>query len=155
MHLILRYFIKKRDRLRLGAQHDLLRSIRNSCFLLVVIFILHSAFMVHYEGLSIEDAVWLTFTTATTVGYGDISASTTQGRIATVFLIYLGGIFILAKVVGDYFDYRFAVREQKTKGHWSWDMNQHIVILNTLFADFFSDINARQYAMTNHNSDQR
>jgi len=131
MHLILRYFIKKRDRLRLGAQHDLLRSIRNSCLLLVGIFILHIGFMLHYEGLSVGDALWLTFTTATTVGYGDISASTTQGRIATVLLIYLGGIFILAKVVGDYFDYRFAVREQKTKGHWSWDMNQHIVILNT------------------------
>ncbi len=131
MHSIFRYFLKKRDRLTHGAQHDLMCSIRNSCALLTFIFILHIGLMVHYEGLSIGDATWLTFTTATTVGYGDISAGTTQGRIATVFLIYLGGIFILAKVVGDYFDYRFAVREQKTKGHWSWDMNQHIVILNT------------------------
>jgi voltage-gated potassium channel len=85
----------------------------------------------HYEGLSLGDAVWLTFTTATTVGYGDISASTTQGRVATIFLIYLVGIFILAKVVGDYFDYRLAVRDKKTKGYWSWDMQHHIVILNS------------------------
>jgi len=131
MHSILRYFIKKRDRLKQSVQHDLIRSIKNSCFLLMLIFILHIGFMMHYEDLSMGDAAWLTLTTATTVGYGDISASTTQGRIATIFLIYLGGIFILAKVVGDYFDYRFAVREQKTKGHWSWNMNQHIVILNT------------------------
>ena len=131
MHSILRYFIKKRNQLKHGAQHELIQSIRKSCFLLTVIFILHIGFMVHYEGLSMGDAAWLTLTTATTVGYGDMSAGTTQGRIATVLLIYLGGIFILAKVVGDYFDYRFAVREQKTKGHWSWDMNQHIVILNT------------------------
>ncbi len=87
--------------------------------------------MVHYEDLSLGDAIWLTLTTATTVGYGDISASTTEGRTATILLIYLGGIFILAKVVGDYFDYRLAVRDKKTKGHWSWDMKHHIVILNS------------------------
>lgn len=85
----------------------------------------------HYEGLSLGDATWLTFTTATTVGYGDISAASTQGRLATIFLIYLGGIFILAKVVGDYFDYRLGVRDKKTKGYWRWNMNDHIVILNT------------------------
>jgi len=94
-------------------------------------FILHTGFMVHYENLSLGDAIWLTLTTATTVGYGDLSASTFEGRTATIFLIYLGGIFILAKVVGDYFDYRLAVRDKKTKGHWSWDMKQHIVILNS------------------------
>jgi voltage-gated potassium channel len=87
--------------------------------------------MMHYEGLSLGDATWLTFTTATTVGYGDISANTTQGRLATIILIYLGGIFILAKVVGDYFDYRLAVRDRKTKGYWRWDMKRHIIILNS------------------------
>lgn len=85
----------------------------------------------HYEGLSLGDSIWLTFTTATTVGYGDISAATTQGRLATIFLLYLGGIFILAKVVGDYFDYRLEIRDKKTKGLWSWDMHNHLVILNT------------------------
>ena len=87
--------------------------------------------MMHYEGLSLGDATWLTFTTATTVGYGDISATSTEGRLATILLLYLGGIFILAKVVGDYFDYRLEIRDKKNKGLWSWEMNNHIVILNT------------------------
>ncbi|NOR51731.1 MAG: hypothetical protein GQ470_03845 [Gammaproteobacteria bacterium] len=102
-----------------------------STLLLTVLFVLHSVLMMHYENLSLGDAIWLTITTATTVGYGDISAATTQGRLATIFLIYFGAIFILAKVVGDYFDYRLEVRNKKTNGYWSWDMNDHIVILNT------------------------
>jgi voltage-gated potassium channel len=87
--------------------------------------------MMRFEGLDLSDAIWLTLTTATTVGYGDLSATTNQGRLATVVLIYFGGIFILAKVVGDYFDYRLEVRDKKIKGHWSWEMKNHIVILNT------------------------
>jgi len=130
MHFIVRYF-KNRNRLKIRVQHNLIHSIVNSILLLSVVFALHIGLMMFYEGLSFGDATWLTFTTATTVGYGDISASTTQGRFATVFLIYLMGIFILAKVVGDYFDYRLMVRDKKTKGHWSWNMQNHIVILNS------------------------
>ncbi|PCI66880.1 MAG: hypothetical protein COB26_10500 [Piscirickettsiaceae bacterium] len=131
MYSILRYFARRQSRLKHSVQHNLFHSILKSCVLLTLIFILHTGLMVHYEGLSMGDAIWLTLTTATTVGYGDISASTTAGRTATIILIYLGGIFILAKVVGDYFDYRLAVRDKKTKGHWSWEMNNHIVILNS------------------------
>lgn len=131
MHSILRFFARKRGRLKHSVQHNLIHSILKSGLLLTVVFVLHIGLMMYYEDLSLGDATWLTLTTATTVGYGDISATTTPGRFATIFLIYLGGIFILAKVVGDYFDYRLAVRDKKTKGHWSWDMNDHIVILNT------------------------
>ncbi|HEB56726.1 MAG TPA: hypothetical protein ENI98_10595 [Gammaproteobacteria bacterium] len=131
MHFILRYLLRKRGHLKYKAQHNLVHSIIKSSLLLAVIFALHIALMVHYEGLSLGDATWLTFTTATTVGYGDLSASTTQGRIATILLLYLAGIFILAKVAGDYFDYRLEVRDKKNKGQWSWRMNDHIVILNT------------------------
>ena len=130
MHFILRYFVR-RDRLTGSAQHNLIHSIIKSCFLLTALFALHIGFMMYYEGLDLGDATWLTFTTATTVGYGDISAATPQGRLATILLLYLGGIFILAKVAGDYFDYRLDVRDKKTRGQWGWHMNDHIVILNT------------------------
>ncbi|MCK4708071.1 MAG: potassium channel protein [Gammaproteobacteria bacterium] len=99
--------------------------------MLAVLFTLHIGFMMYYEGLGLGDSIWLTFTTATTVGYGDISASTTEGRLATILLLYLGGIFILARVAGEYFDFRLEVRDKKSKGLWSWDMQNHIVILNT------------------------
>ncbi len=135
MHPILQFFTKKRSKLkysaRRGVQHNLRHSIVNTGLLLTLVFALHIGFMMYYERLSLGDAIWLTFTTATTVGYGDLSASTTQGRIATILLIYLVGIFILAKVVGDYFDYRYSIRDKKIKGHWNWQMKQHIVILNS------------------------
>jgi len=135
MHPILQFFAKQRGKLKHhanhSAQHNLKHSMQNTGLLLMLVFTLHIGFMMYYERLGLGDAIWLTFTTATTVGYGDLSASTMQGRIATILLIYLVGIFILAKVVGDYFDYRYSVREKKIKGHWSWGMKQHIVILNS------------------------
>lgn len=131
MHPILSYFTKRRFRLELNLTNNIALSIFKSSLLLVVLFSLHIGFMMSYESLGLGDAIWLTLTTATTVGYGDISATTTEGRLATIFLIYLGGIFILARVVGDYFDYRLEVRNKKLKGYWKWHMKNHIVILNT------------------------
>lgn len=129
MHTLLSFFLRRR--LKQNVHYNLVNAIIKSSLLLAVLFALHIAFMMHYENLSFGDATWLTFTTATTVGYGDISASSTQGRLATILLLYLGGIFILARVVGDYFDFRMEMRDKKTQGLWSWKMQNHIVILNT------------------------
>lgn len=130
-YYFLRFFNKKRKRLKNSSHRNLVHTITNSCLILSVLFAVHITCMVHYEGLSVGDATWLTFTTATTVGYGDMSAASTEGRLATILLLYLGGIFIFAKVVGDYFDYRLELRDKKHKGLWNWNMNNHIVILNT------------------------
>ena len=59
---------------------------------LTAIVCLHVVAMNQLEGLALHDALWLTLTTATTVGYGDLSPSTLWGRLATVILIYGGGI---------------------------------------------------------------
>lgn len=131
MYPILSFFTRNRSRLKHRVRYNLFHTIVKSTLLLTVLFLLHIGLMMHYEGLSLGDAAWLTFTTATTVGYGDIFAATTQGRLATVLLLYFGGIYILAKVAGDYFDYRHEVRDKKIKGLWSWNMHDHIVILNT------------------------
>ncbi len=131
MQPLLKLFSRKRKRIKHTAHYNLIHAIIKSCLILSVLFSLHIICMMHYEGLGLEDSTWLTFTTATTVGYGDISAASTEGRLATILLLYLGGIFILAKVVGDYFDYRLEIREKKHKGLWSWSMHNHIVILNT------------------------
>jgi len=131
MSPIFRYLTKKRVKLKHISTQNIAQSIIKSSLILSILFGLHIGFMMAFEGLSFGDSIWLTLTTATTVGYGDMSAATTEGRIATVLLIYVGGIFILARVVGDYFDYRLEVRDKKIKGQWRWDMNNHIVILNT------------------------
>ena len=93
--------------------------------------ILHILAMLFFESLSLSDSVWLTLTTVTTVGYGDLSAQTDMGRLSTVIFLYFGGIFILAKIAGDYFDFRLERRERMLKGQWNWNMQDHILIINT------------------------
>jgi len=91
----------------------------------------HIAAMISFEGMSFGDAVWITFTTATTVGYGDLSAATAAGRTATVLLMYLVGVWVFVELIGLFMERREFVVESKRKGFWSWEMNEHIVIINT------------------------
>ncbi|MDD9900903.1 MAG: potassium channel family protein [Alphaproteobacteria bacterium] len=98
--------------------------------LLAGLLVLHAAAMVHLEGLSWGDAIWLTLTTVTTVGYGDLAAATHMGRAASVILMYGAGIAVLAQAAALYFEYRQDKRERILNGNWSWDMEDHIVFLN-------------------------
>jgi voltage-gated potassium channel len=96
--------------------------------LFLILMALHVLAMMLFEGLSLGDATWLTITTATTVGYGDISASTTAGRLATGLLMYLGGIFILAQLAGLVFEATAEKREQRVYGKLPISAKGHIVI---------------------------
>lgn len=98
---------------------------------LCVILCLHIYAMIYFEGLTLGDSIWLTFTSATTVGYGDLSAKTFEGRIATIILLYIGGIAIFAQVFTKYFDHYQDVKKRMLKGDWSWQMENHIVFLNS------------------------
>ena len=104
--------------------------LRGAVFLFALVA-LHVLAMYAFEGIAFGDGLWLTATTITTVGYGDISATTPWGRTATVVLLYFGGIFVLGKVAGDYFDYRAEKRFRKIRGEWYWNMNGHILIINS------------------------
>ena len=115
---------------KLLVQRRLGESLVRTASYLFGIFALHTAAMIAFEGLTLGDAVWLTLTTVTTVGYGDISAATLPGRTATALLLYTGGIFVLAKLAGDYFEYRTERRERMSRGEWEWDMENHILIIN-------------------------
>ena len=92
---------------------------------------IHVIAMRVFEGLSWGDAAWLTMTTMTTVGYGDMSATSPLGRLSTVLMMYMIGIFLLAQIAGELIDYRIYQREKMRKGLWSWEMKNHIVIINT------------------------
>lgn len=95
------------------------------------LFGIHVAAMMFAEGFDFGDALWLTVTTATTVGYGDISASTPLGRWATVTCMYVFGIFLLAQAASDAFDYRALLRERRRRGEFQWrNMNDHLLIVN-------------------------
>ncbi|MCH2547162.1 MAG: potassium channel family protein [Alphaproteobacteria bacterium] len=125
-----KFMLEERKRLRLHNHANLRGQLIYLTLVLLAIIALHSVAMVLLEGLSISDAVWLTFTTATTVGYGDFSASTVYGRLTTIILLYIGGIGILAQVVALYFEYRQNIRDKMLRGQWSWNMKDHIVFLN-------------------------
>lgn len=95
---------------------------------LLLLMCMHTVAMVVLEGLGWGDAAWLTITTATTVGYGDISASTTAGRWATAILMYAGGIFVLAQLAGLVFEAAQAASDQRLNGKIQLKSKQHIVI---------------------------
>lgn len=109
-------------------------SLRSQLYRLSVILFgvlcLHALAMMALEGMGWLDAIWLTLTSATTVGYGDLSAETPWGRVTTMVLLYGVGIAILAQVAAMYFEYRQETRNRMLKGDWSWSMENHIVFLN-------------------------
>jgi voltage-gated potassium channel len=106
------------------------RKLVDAGVLLVVVMLLHILAMMGFESLSFVDAFWLTFTTITTVGYGDLSAATPEGRLVTVVLMYSLGIFLLANLAGYWVDYRAERRDRMLRGRWSWNMKDHILVLN-------------------------
>lgn len=105
--------------------------LRQSLIWLLGLSCVHVLAMVLLEGLSVNDALWLTITTLTTVGYGDLSAATPAGRIATFLLLYIAGIALLAQLASDYIDYRLQRKEDMIKGRWRWNMKDHILIINS------------------------
>lgn len=98
---------------------------------LLVLSGLHVVAMMVFEGLGFGDALWLTLTTLTTVGYGDFSAATTAGRAATTLLLYFAGITLLAQLASDYIDYRLKQKEYMIQGLWRWQMKDHVLIINS------------------------
>ncbi|HEX6141407.1 MAG TPA: potassium channel family protein [Geminicoccaceae bacterium] len=112
-------------------QVDMRQTLIRTALWLVVVFAVHSWAMVAFEGMALGDSIWLTLTTVLTVGYGDYAAATLPGRIATVMLIYVGGVFVLFNLAGDYFEYRTESRLAMAKGRWRWNMEDHVLVLNS------------------------
>ncbi|MFT6221621.1 MAG: voltage-gated potassium channel [Candidatus Endobugula sp.] len=105
--------------------------IQRFCVLGLILFS-HTVIIQYVEPINFTDALWLTFTSITTVGYGDYSASTLVGRATTILLIYVCGIWLLAQLAGDFIDYRANKRERMIKGLWRWtNMSNYILIINT------------------------
>lgn len=110
---------------------NILRALLRTLSVLLFFIALHTVAMVSLEGMPVWSAIWLTFTTLTTVGYGDLSASTPLGQLATIVLMYSCGITLMTFLISDYVDYRIARRERIRTGHWDWNMAEHILIINS------------------------
>jgi voltage-gated potassium channel len=82
--------------------------------------------------LTLWDCFWLSFTTITTVGYGDYSASTVGGRMATMILLYGVGLASFPYVVTQIVD--TTVERHNDRRYGSIDcrdlVQEHIIIVN-------------------------
>ncbi|MBV1874802.1 MAG: hypothetical protein KUG80_08465 [Gammaproteobacteria bacterium] len=128
--------IRRRNWFSEQSDHNVKRRLKRLMLLLLSLCGFHASLMVFLEGFSLQQAIWLTVTTVTTVGYGDLSPQTPYGQFATVVLLYIIGIALLAQVVGEYIDFRLGNRERMLQGRWRWRrMKDHILIINTPHKD--------------------
>ncbi len=99
---------------------------------LLLMYGLHVISMMYIENMSFNDANWLTMTTMVTVGYGDLSAKTVWGRIATIVFMYGGGIFVLANAVSMMIEVKSQMASAKLSGQWRWNLKNHILIISPI-----------------------
>lgn len=117
-----------RKQVHMHAVKDLKRRL----LMLASVVAIHSIAMVSFEDLDWWQAFWLTMTSASTTGYGDLSAATFWGQFSTIVLIYGLGITLLAQIASDYVEIRLMRKEMKIKGRLEWrDMQDHLLIINT------------------------
>jgi voltage-gated potassium channel len=88
--------------MRMLASNRKLRLTAVSLVLLVIILAISTIVFHHLEHeqkLSWMDSLWLSVVTITTVGYGDIYAKTTAGRLFTMVFTMVGGIGVTAYIL--------------------------------------------------------
>jgi voltage-gated potassium channel len=123
---------RRRHRRDLGPRVSILQRSGMAVGYIALIVLGHALAMVQFENMSFGDGIWLTITSLTTVGYGDLSAKSWEGRTATALIIYLGGIFVAGKFAGDFFEYRSARRAAMKLGDWNYsNLMEHIVVLGS------------------------
>lgn len=132
------YFLFRKKKCSL-SDNPKRKVIRNG-FIVLGLVILHIFAMIILEGMSFGDGLWLTMTTLLTVGYGDLSAKTDLGRAATIFLLYLPGIFLASQMLANFFDFISERKEKKQNGKWRYEMNNHIVLIGDVPNEYIDGI---------------
>lgn len=105
-------------------------SLRDIGVALVGLLMLHIVIMHMLEGMDWWTSVWLTLITVATVGYGDVSAKTMWGQVATIVLLVLPGIVLFSKLLSEIVESNAQRRERQLKGAWRWPMKDHILVFN-------------------------
>ena len=100
-------FIRHQQRVRHAVyQTDktIKRAVWRTASIMLGLITLHACLMVYLEGMTLWQGIWLTLTTLTTVGFGDVSPVTPLGQAATIGLMYFCGITLMTFLISDYVD---------------------------------------------------
>ena len=81
------------------------------------------------KGVTFYDGLWTAYITLTTIGYGDVSAVTPQGRWVTVLTSMLG-IGCFGVLTGVIMERAMQRRIKKMKGEGKYLGNGHLIIVN-------------------------
>ncbi|MFT5421603.1 MAG: voltage-gated potassium channel [Candidatus Endobugula sp.] len=126
----------RRKRLTKHLSTSVIRRVSTLFLILLLLIFVNSAGMIYFEGMKLGDAIWLSFTTLTTVGYGDFSPTTISGRVITIITMYSFAITILSLLAAEVIESRLVKSAKKKKGYWEWrEMTDHIQIINTPVTD--------------------
>lgn len=94
--------------------------------------IVFSSVFIHYlepkEFPTVFVGLWWTLTTMSTVGYGDYSPQTIDGRIFAM-LLYVFGIGLLGVVIGKVLEFFTIMRKQREAGLLDFKGTGHIIII--------------------------
>lgn len=126
----------KNTRLTKHLSSSLFKRVIKLFIFMLALLALNTMAMMMFEKMNLGNAVWLSLTTMTTVGYGDSSASTFMGRLSTVVLMYGFAISVLTMLISEIIEWRLFNTLKKKKGLWEWkNMQEHIQIINTPMVD--------------------
>ena len=128
LNILNKFMKKKRKKANTNSLNTRLLRI---VLLLGVASFLHVVSIVYFEKVSYSDALWLTVTTLTTTGYGDISAHSSLGRVSTVVFIYCFGIYALAHAADIFLTKSQEKLELIRIGKWRWKLKNHILIIGS------------------------
>jgi len=95
--------------------------------ILIIVIVSGGLIAVFEPDLSFASGIWWSIVTLTTVGYGDISPSTTGGRILAVLIMFFG-IGLLGMLSASLATLLIRKRMKEDKGMCAATINNHIII---------------------------
>ena len=96
---------------------------------LLMILVFASVLSTYEKNVTFLDGLWTAYITLTTIGYGDVSAATPQGRWVTVLTSMLG-IGCFGILTGVILERAMQRRMKKMKGEGKYTGKGHLIIVN-------------------------